>query len=198
MIVELTAAAADRVEVDGLAVFLHADDRPPPGAAGLLDWRLNGALSRFLKDGWYGAAPGEPLLVATARRVRAPRLLVIGLGPRRQADAPRLRSAAAQALDTLASLGVERFALGLPGPGEPPLAEAERAVSLVLGLLDAARAPRPSGRAAGRRPHVTLLVPEAAQPDAAALLARVKSGLGPGHAFDLRPLPASRPATLSR
>lgn len=201
MIVELTAAPADRIEADGVAVFLHTDDRPPPGAVGLLDWRLNGVLSRFLKEGWYRAAPGELLLVAPGRRVRAPRLLVVGLGLRRAADAGRLRAASAQALAALAPLGVERLALGLPGPGEPPVTEAERAASLVQGLLDAAQGtqpPRPPGRETGWRPHVMLLVPEAAQPDAAALLARVKSSLGPGSPFDLRPLPASRPVTLSR
>lgn len=201
MILELTAAAADRIEADCLVAFLHADDRPPPGVAGLLDWRLNGTLSRLLKEGWFQAADGEALLLVTGRRTRAPRLLVIGLGLRREAGAGRLRRAGAVALARLGGLGVSRAVVGLPGPAEPPLREAEQVVSLVEGFLEAARQPaagpaaRPPSEA---RPHLLLVVPVTAQPDAAAALAGLRTGLSTGPHFDLRPLSASRGAILPR
>jgi hypothetical protein len=197
VILELTAVPADRVEADCLVAFLHADDRPPPGVAGLLDWRLDGALSRLLKEGWYRAAAGEALLVAPGRRTRAPRLLVIGLGPRREADAGRLRSAGALALAKLAGLGVGRAVVGLPGPAEPPLPEAEQAVRLVEGFLETAHSPTigsSSGVTPAIRPRVLLVVPVAAQEDTAAALA----SLAAGSRFYLCPLPASRGVRLPR
>ncbi len=195
MILELTAVPADQVEADCLVAFLHADDRPPPGVAGLLDWRLDGALSRLLKEGWYGAAAGEALLVAPGRRTRAPQLLVIGLGPRREAGADRLRSAGALALAKLAALGVGRAAVGLPGPAEPPLPEAEQAVRLVEGFLETAHSPTigsSSGATPAIRPRVVLVVPVAAQEDTAAALASLRTSLAAGSQFYLCPLPASR------
>ncbi len=201
MILELTAAPADRVEADCLVAFLHADDRPPSGVAGLLDWRLNGALSRLLKDGWYRAAAGEALLIAPGRRTRAPRLLVIGLGPRQEAGAGRLRSAGALALTKLVGLGIGRIAVGLPGPAEPPLPEAEQVVRLVEGVLETARSATigsSSGAAPAGRLRILLLVPVAAQEDTAAALASLRSSLTADSGFYLCPLPSSRGASLPR
>lgn len=187
MIVELTAEASDRIEADVLVVFTHADDRPPVGAAGLLDWRLNGALSRQIKVGWYGAAKGEALLVAARRRTRAARVLVMGLGPREGSDAARLREAAALALGKLAQMRVSRLAFGLPPAGGLPLSAAERAVAVAEGLLDAVRGPNPPET----RPHVVLAVPFDAQADTATAIARLKTTLAAGYHLDLRPLPAA-------
>ncbi len=187
MIVELTAEPPDRISAEVLVVFLHAEDRPPAGAAGLLDWRLNGALSRQIKVGWYRAGRGEALLVAAGRRARAPRLLVMGLGPRDQADAAGLREVAGLALGMLARMQASRFAFALPPGGTARLPDAERVTALVEGLLDGVRGPNPPET----RPQVILAVPVAAQADAAAALARLKSALAAGYHLDLRPLAAA-------
>jgi hypothetical protein len=166
VIVEFSALPPDRVEADCLVLFVHADERPPQGAAGLVDWRLNGALSRILKDGWYRGGEGETLLLAFEKRTRAPRVLVVGLGARRGSDRARLRAAGATALATLARLGAFRAALAPPGPGETPEAEAARLAGLVEGFLETVRGPSPPEV----RPHVILVVPFEAQADAAAAL----------------------------
>ncbi len=194
MIVELTGEPPDRVEADALVVFLHVDDRPPAGAAGLLDWRLNGALSRLVKDGWYAAEGGETLLVAPAGRARAPRILVVGLGRRQGSDAARLRQAAGLALDKLARMRVSRLAVGLPPSGEPPLPEADRVVAVVEGCLDTARGPNPPET----RPHVVLAVPLDLQADAGLALARLKTTLAAAYPIELRLLAAARPGAAAR
>ena len=195
MIVELTADPVDRIPAEILVVFLHADDRPPVGAAGLLDWRLNGALSRQIKVGWYRAARGEALLVAAGRRAGAPRVLVMGLGPKAEADSARLREVAAAALDTLARIHVTRMAFALPPAGSVRLTDAERATAVVEGLLDTVRGPNPPEA----RPQVVLAVPLEAQADTAAALTRLKSTVGAGYHLDLRPIAAAtRPAARVR
>ena len=50
---------------DALVVPLWADVRPLRGAAGLLDWRLNGRLSQLLREGRLLGAAGEKLLFFT-------------------------------------------------------------------------------------------------------------------------------------
>ena len=190
MIVELTAGPADRVEADLLVVFLHADDRPPAGMTGLVDWRLNGLLSRHVKSGWFDGEPGEPLVLAGGRRTRTPRLLVMGLGRRREAGAERLREAGADALAWAAAMRLARIALALPPPGEPPLPEAARVRAVVEGLLRTATGPRPPEV----RPQVALVLPLDAQPDAMATLSDLRARAGAGYHFDLRPLAAVRPS----
>jgi hypothetical protein len=192
VIVELTASPIDRIEADALLLFLHSDDRPPPGAPGLVDWRLNGSLSRMLKDGWFAADDGAPLLIASGRRTRASRILVLGLGSRRGAGAPRLRAAARTALAKLSLMGMSRLAVGLPGAAEPPLPEHAQVVAIVEGFLETVRGPQPPET----RPHVTLVVPAEAQVDAAAALTTLRTTTGAGYHFDLRPLPAARPTVI--
>jgi hypothetical protein len=191
VIVEFSGVPPDRVEADCLVLFLHADDRPPVGAAGLVDWRLNGALSRLLKDGWYGAAFGETLLLAFARRTRAQRVLAVGLGPRPESDAARLRAAGQRALSALARMGAVRVAITPPGPGAAEEPEAARVVAIVEGLLDAVRGPTPPET----RPHVVLVVPFEGQTAVAAALQHLRDTTGAGYHFDLRPLPAARPVS---
>jgi hypothetical protein len=52
---------------DALVVPLWTDVRPLRGAAGLLDWRLNGRLSQLLREGRVEGATGEKLLFVTSR-----------------------------------------------------------------------------------------------------------------------------------
>ena len=81
-VAELSLATLDALDVDALAVLV-GDERPLQGLAGLVDWRLAGALTRALLEGVYGAGPDEALLVPTAGRLPAPRVVVVGLPPER-------------------------------------------------------------------------------------------------------------------
>jgi len=66
-VAELSLATLDALDVDALALLV-GEERPLQGLAGLVDWRLAGALTRTLLDGLYAAGPGEALLLPTAGR----------------------------------------------------------------------------------------------------------------------------------
>ncbi len=55
---ELGMAALDALDVDSLAVFV-GPERPLQGLAGWVDWRLCGALSHALRDGFYDGGERE-------------------------------------------------------------------------------------------------------------------------------------------
>lgn len=74
--------ALDTLEVETLALFLLTDGRPLRGAAGIVDWRLCGELSRALMSGGLTGQLGERLLMPTNGRIGAKRLLVFGAGAR--------------------------------------------------------------------------------------------------------------------
>ena len=81
-VAELSMATLDALDVDALAVLV-GEERPLQGLAGLVDWRLAGALTRALVDGFYAAGPDEALLLPTAGRLAVPRVLAVGLPPER-------------------------------------------------------------------------------------------------------------------
>ena len=119
--VPLTLEALDPLPVDTVCLFVPEDERPLTGAAGYVDWRLCGQLSRLLVDGFFKGNRGESLLLPSNGRIGAPRVVVLGLGPGGDALHPGvLRSALSQAADVLNRARVDSVALELPGRGAMP------------------------------------------------------------------------------
>jgi hypothetical protein len=104
-------------EVDALCLFVGEDDRPLPGTAGYVDWRLCGALSRVLQSGFFVGALSDSLLLPTDGRFATPRVFVLGLGQRRSLDAASLGEALASAGKVLTRARVDSVALEVPGQG---------------------------------------------------------------------------------
>ena len=122
--VNLTLDALDPLPVDTVCLFVSEDERPLSGAAGFVDWRLCGQLSRLLVDGFFRGVRGESLLLPSNGRIGAPRLVVLGLGPGGEALHPGvLRTALSQAADVLNRARVDSVALELPGRGAMPAQE---------------------------------------------------------------------------
>jgi hypothetical protein len=104
-------------DVDALCLFVGEDDRPLPGTAGYVDWRLCGALSRVLQSGFFVGAQDDSLLLPTDGRFAAPRVFVMGLGQRRGLDPSSLGEALASAGQVLTRARVQAVALEVPGQG---------------------------------------------------------------------------------
>jgi hypothetical protein len=114
---DIGLAGLDSLEgVDALCLFVGEDDRPLPGSAGYVDWRLCGALSRVLQSGFFVGAREDSLLLPTDGRFRVPRLFVMGLGQRQGLEARGLGEALAHAGQVLSRAKVESVALELPAP----------------------------------------------------------------------------------
>jgi len=99
---------------DALVVPVWSNVRPLRGAAGLLDWRLCGKLSRMLLDGWFVGNVGEKLLLAT-NRVPWQRVLAVGIGESTAFDPDHLRAALDCCLEALRRLGAKSMAIAFPG-----------------------------------------------------------------------------------
>jgi hypothetical protein len=103
--------------VDALCLFVAEDDRPLPGTAGYVDWRLSGALSRVLKQGFFTGVKNDWLLLPSDGRIPIPRIFAVGMGARKDLDAGALGAALANAAQVLDKAKVESVALELPGGG---------------------------------------------------------------------------------
>lgn len=117
----VTAADLPAVDATGdlpLALFCYADVRPLRGAAGMVDWRLCGAVSATLIDGTFSAEAGEVLLLPTTGRWGQRRVFVFGLGPRATSDAASLQRRCAEAAVVLANAGIKTVVAVAPSSGD--------------------------------------------------------------------------------
>jgi leucyl aminopeptidase len=119
---------------DVLVVPLWADVRPLRGAAGLLDWRLNGRLSRLLREGRLEGTPGEKLLFLTTR-VPWSRVLTIGLGQTTSFSEDAFRTSLAAVLDAFRGLGLHSVGLALPGRDMDRITP-ERALRVLISVAE--------------------------------------------------------------
>jgi hypothetical protein len=144
----------ERADAEVAVATFFQSDRPLRGAASRADWRLCGMLSALLAGGRLTGAAGDALLVPTFGHLRAPRLLLLGLGTPERFGASEVAAAVRDAVVRVLDLRVRTAALGIPGDwlGAVPARPAAEAVT--RGALDAVAL---RGGAAAIR----LLVPEA-------------------------------------
>lgn len=121
----------DEEQGELLVVSLFDDDRPPNGLTGLVDWRMDGLLSRIrvmtvnpeldnphfqgMGSGPFDAADGEKLLFPAGRHLPFDMILAIGLGSRKDYTSQRYRAAVTRILEAAAALKVKGMTLQLPG-----------------------------------------------------------------------------------
>ena len=103
--------ALDGLAIDTLALFIHPDRLPLRGAAGIVDWRLCGALSTALKEGGITGKRGERLLLPTHGKVGPSRLLIFGAGPAKEKLPP---AELEKALQIALGAGAKELAVELP------------------------------------------------------------------------------------
>ena len=133
----LESRPLERVSADLVGAAYFADDRPLRGGSGRLDWRLCGLISERLASGEFTGAAGEVALIAAGGALRAPRVLLLGLGERagfQVADAATaMRELAVRCLD----LGLHNLLVAPPGIASDDFPR--HAGALLEGALDAVR-----------------------------------------------------------
>jgi hypothetical protein len=105
----------EKVAVELAVVTFFESDRPLRGEAGRVDWRLCGMLSDLLVRGALRGASGEAALIPTFGHLRAPRVLVLGLGSANGFGALEVKAMARTAVRRCAGLRIRSVALALPG-----------------------------------------------------------------------------------
>jgi hypothetical protein len=110
-VADLSLATLDALDVDALALLV-GPERPLQGLAGLVDWRLCGAVTRCLVGGLYAGEPGQALLLPTDGRLPARRVVALGLPA--PLGAASFAVAARQACQVLQRAGSADFATALP------------------------------------------------------------------------------------
>lgn len=154
MQVQQSSQPIEEIGAEVLVLF-HLEDEPAPrGRLGQVDWILCGALSRLRARGKFAGERGATALLSPNGKLKADRVLVVGLG--RQADLSlvglyRISYRAAQAV---LNLGCTRVAMEMPYRAFPPEAGARIRQAFLEGFLAELGRGRPEAAFA-----VTLLPP---------------------------------------
>ena len=137
MEVIISPETIDRQECQLVQAGFFEDERPLRGPAGLLDWRLNGAISREIINGRITGQFKETVIIPSSRWIQSPKILLIGLGSARRISYPKLREVSAYLLQTLLKIEVIDFCCSIPHSKPYPI-ECSKAVEVwVEGLAGA-------------------------------------------------------------
>jgi leucyl aminopeptidase len=115
-------------EADALVVGLFAEERKLPDALARLDRAAGGLLKRVLEAEKFQAKAGSVTHVHIGDGLSAPRLIVVGLGPRAGATLEVVRRAAAAGVRRARDLGGRRIAVDVLGDGLPARQRAQAVV----------------------------------------------------------------------
>lgn len=108
-------SSLDRLQTEVILLPFFEDERPLRGAAGLIDWRLCGALSRRLMAGDLRGGFGEKGWSVTLPKLETQRVLLFGLGRSAAFDRCVAEKACALIGAALLEARLVTAAIALPG-----------------------------------------------------------------------------------
>ncbi len=131
--VTLELRRLDEVASEVLACGVFADERPHHGAAGLVDWRLAGTVSRLVAREFVTGKRGEVVMLPLRPKLPFDKALLFGLGPRDGFDDDVFRDVTTHMLRTIEGLCARTAVVELPGRHRAAI-DAERATDILLEL----------------------------------------------------------------
>ena len=136
MQIKLTTESLDRLPHECLVLGFFSDERPPRGNGGFVDWRLNGLVSRLIAEGRVRGEFSERVLIDSQRRIPSQKVVLFGLGKRRDLSLETLRDAGARMAETAVRIHSFDFAVEVPGAGRSLLDVAEMTTHFTTGMFD--------------------------------------------------------------
>jgi len=115
-VLEVIDLPADRLPGEMLVVPLFEDQRPLAGPAAVVDWRLDGALTRMMLAGEVCGRPGEVLALPTNAKFAAPWVMLVGGGRWQALNRRGYVALAGRLLQLAVRAGIRELAMCLP-PG---------------------------------------------------------------------------------
>jgi len=119
-----------------LALGIFADEKPPRGICGLIDWRLNGMISREIKQGRIRGEFKEKIVIPFPRRIGAEMLLLCGLGNSHDINYDKIYNAAYLIAETIYGMSLRSFAFDICGEDRSRLVTSNITEAMVTGIFD--------------------------------------------------------------
>jgi hypothetical protein len=119
-----------------LVLGVFADEKPPRGICGFIDWRLNGMISREIKQGRIGGEFEEKILIPFPGCVGSEMLLLFGLGSSSDVNYDKIYNASYLVAQVIDGMALDSFAFDLYGEGRSNLVTSNITEAVVTGIFD--------------------------------------------------------------
>ena len=119
-----------------LALGIFADEKPPRGICGLIDWRLNGMISSEIKQGRIRGEFKEKIVIPFPQRIGAEMLLLCGLGNSHDIIYDKIYNAAYLIAESVDGMSLHSFAFEICGEDRSSLVTSNIAEAMVTGIFD--------------------------------------------------------------
>lgn len=136
MQLSLSTSPPDRQKYRCLALGCFSDEKPPRGICGLMDWRLNGMISREIKQGHITGQFKERVAIPYPDRLGCELLLLVGMGSVSDLSYDRIYNAAYDIIGAVDKMKIWDFAFDLPGEGRSVLTTAGILEAMITGYFD--------------------------------------------------------------
>ncbi|HNY49918.1 MAG TPA: M17 family peptidase N-terminal domain-containing protein [Smithella sp.] len=118
------------------ALGIFEDEKPPRGICGFIDWRLNGFISREIKEKRIQGELEEKIIIPFPGRIGSEMLLLVGLGKVAELNYDKIYNAAYNIAQTVDKIGLDSFAFDLHGEGRSQLVTANIMEAMITGFFD--------------------------------------------------------------
>jgi hypothetical protein len=129
---EIVDLPADQLPGDALLLPFFEDQRPLDGPAAVVDWRLDGMLTRMALEGKLVGRIGERLALQANAKIVSPWVLIGGGGRWRSLDRDSYLDLVDRLLKMASIAGIQVLALCLPPSDDIDARELERLVREAL------------------------------------------------------------------
>jgi hypothetical protein len=119
-----------------LALGVFADERPPRGICGFIDWRLNGMISREIRQGRISGDFEEKIVIPFPRRIGTEILLLFGLGNISDINYDKIYNAAYLITKAVDGMALNSFAFDLCGERRSGLVTSNVTEVMITGIFD--------------------------------------------------------------
>jgi len=132
----ITAKPADVLRHECVVCGFFLNERPPKGHCGLVDWRLNGIISKLIKKGTLSGAFTEKVLITPTFRIPSSKILLFGLGNSTDLTYERVYEAGHNISHTVTGIDCYDTAFDIPEPGRCNLDVAKMTTAMISGYID--------------------------------------------------------------
>ncbi len=134
---EIKAATGDllKIKCDAIVVNHYEGMKRPEGDAAAADKALGGAITQLIKQGDIKGKPNEITLIHSLGKLPAARIVVTGLGKKKELNTNKIRSAVAETCRYLRGKGIASAASGIQGAGVNEIKTEEAVEAMTEGAL---------------------------------------------------------------
>lgn len=119
-----------------LALGIFADEKPPRGVCGFIDWRLSGMISREIKMGRIHGDFDEKIIIPFPGKIGAEMLMLFGLGNTSDMNYDKIYNAAYLVAKTVDGMAMRNFSFDLYGENRSNLKIPNITEAMVTGIFD--------------------------------------------------------------